>query len=98
LYDKYDDWNLIYRALNRVYEDELKLVNDEERVIKWHSILQEYFREKPSARSRLQLSHDIGLSEASAEEINRIVDSLKSEPKTEQLIDKFLVHLEGLLD
>jgi len=60
--------------------------------------LQDYLKEKPSARSRLQLSHDIGLSEASAEEINRIVDELKSEPKTEQLIDKFVLHLEGLLE
>lgn len=98
LYDRYDDWNLIFRALNRVYEEELRLVNDEQRIVKWHGILQEYFKEKPNARSRLQLSHDIGLSETSAEEINLVVDELKSEPKTEQLIDKFILHLEGLLD
>jgi hypothetical protein len=97
LYEHFDDWNLIHRALNKVYEDEIQLVQSKDHIIRWHEILQSYFKKKPDNGSRYKLSMDIGLSKASAEEINSIVDKLKEEPKTKQLTDKFIYYLEDIL-
>ena len=97
LYDSFDDWNLIHRSLNTVYEEEVQLVQSKEHVQKWHDILQRYFKHKPDDDSRFQLSLDIGLSEASAKEINLIVGKLKREEKTKQLIDELIRYLENLL-
>jgi hypothetical protein len=66
-------------------------------VTRWHDILQDYFRKKPDDDSRYKLSLDIGLSEASAEEINSIVKNLKGVPRTKLLMDQFIQLLEGLL-
>lgn len=98
LYDRFDDWNLIHRSLNKVYEEEIQLIQSKKHIIKWHDILQTYFKEKPNNASRYQLSVDIGLSKASAEEVNSIVETLKKEPKTKRLTDQLIYHLEGLLE
>jgi len=97
LYDRFDDWNLIERALNKVYDEELKLVHSEEHIVKWHGVLQKYMKQPPTDESRFQLTKDIGLSDASAEEINMVVNHLKKVPQAEQLIERFIVHLEGSL-
>jgi len=97
LYDRFDDWNLIQRVLNKVYEDELELVPAREKVIRWHEVLQSYLREPPTDDSRRQLSLDIGLSEAMANEINLVVQALQKNKETRKVIDRFLAHLENLL-
>ena len=97
LYDSFNDWNLIHSALNKIYEEEMQLIQSKEHIVRWHDILQNYFKKKPDDASRYRLSLDIGLSEASAEEINLIVNKLKGTSRTKHLMDKFIYHLENLL-
>jgi len=97
LYGRYDDWNLIHRALNQVYEEELQLVHTEEQIVRWHTILQDYFRKKPDDASRYRLTVNIGISEASAKEINSIVERLRGVSAAKRLMDDFVYYLEDLL-
>lgn len=97
LYDHFDDWNLVHRALNTVHDDELYYVNEKEQVHKWHTILQDYFKEKPTDASRKELSTAIGLSDHSADEINSVGQMLQDNPKTKKLLFGFLEHMETIL-
>jgi len=97
LYDQYDDWNLIHRVLGNVYDEELAMVKDRTRVLQWHTILQNYLRNKPDDASRHELSLAIGLSENSAQEVNSVVTMLNKEKGTRMLIDTFVEHLERIL-
>lgn len=97
LYGHFDDWNLIHRALNKVHEEEMAAVHEPQHARRWHTILQDYFRQPPSYESWLKLSRDIGLSESSAEEINHVVRLLQADPRTSTVIDRTVRHFEYLL-
>lgn len=97
LYDRFDDWNLIHRALSKVHDEELQYVNSSQHVITWHNVLQDYFRKLPTDESRYQLSLAIGLSKSSAEEVNSVVKLLQSDERAEKLIASFENHLKRLL-
>lgn len=97
LYGRFDDWNLIQRALNKIYDEELHYVNSLQHINTWHSVLQDYFKQAPTDETRYQLALSIGLSEDSAGEINSVVRLLKSDTRTSKLIEQFIRHLELLL-
>lgn len=97
LYDKYDDWNLIYRVLGKIHEEEVKLMNDRGRVGEWHRVLQDYFKEKPTDDSRTGLSLAIGLSQNSASEINSVAAMLKQDGRAKKMLEEFLEYLERVL-
>ncbi|MEX0649726.1 MAG: hypothetical protein WD200_01900 [Candidatus Andersenbacteria bacterium] len=97
LYEHFDDWNLIHRTLSNVFDEELHYVHDREKITTWHSILQRYFKEKPTDQSRKQLDMDIGLSESSADEVNSVVKSLQEDKRTLKLVHSFLKYLEQTL-
>lgn len=97
LYNRYHDWNLIQRVLNTVYDDELEYVNDKKHVQRWHTILQNYLHQKPDNASRKEISCAIGLSEASAEEINSVVTMLLNNNKTQEFLEEFIHRLESVL-
>lgn len=94
LYEHFDDWNLIHRLLNKVHEDELYFVHTPERVQQWHTILQKYIKHTPNPKSRLELSTGIGLSPESADEVNSVVERLRKDKKTKQLLEGFWNHLD----
>jgi hypothetical protein len=97
LYDTFDDWNLIHRVLNTVHDEELHYVHSKEHIQQWHTTLQAYLREKPTDKTRKELALGIGLSENSADELNNVTQTLKSDKKTITLLHNFLEHLERLL-
>ncbi len=97
LYERFDDWNLIERVLNKVHDQELKYVNSLQHITKWHALLSAYFKQKPDDDSRFKLSIAIGLSEHSAEELNSVVTMLKSDNKATDLINRLVHHFEFLL-
>ncbi len=97
LYDKFDDWNLIHRILNKVHEDELHYVNNEKTIQQWHTVLQDYFKVQPNDESRTNLAVAIGLSESSAGEINSVVQRLQNDPKAMDVLFGFLEYLETIL-
>ncbi|MBI4022200.1 MAG: hypothetical protein HY372_02490 [Candidatus Andersenbacteria bacterium] len=97
LYGHFDDWNLIHRVLNKVYEEELAAVHEPQHVRRWHTILQDYIRQPPTYESWLKMSGDLGLSESSAEEINYVVRLLQADPRTGTVLDRMVHHIEYLL-
>lgn len=98
LYDRFDDWNLIHRALNRIYDQELYYVQSKEHLHRWHATLQEYLAHKPSDSSRRQLSLAIGLSGASADELNSVVKMLREDKRNLNMLGQFHDHFEALLN
>lgn len=98
LYDRFEDWNLIHRALNKVIDQELYYVHSSEVINRWHTTLQNYFAHKPNDASRSELSHAIGLSSASTAELNNVVHMLLDNKKTMTILGEFHDHLESLLD
>lgn len=97
VYPLFQDWNLVQRALNTTTEDELYYVNAREQIQRWHDILRRYFAAVPTSASRRQLSIDIGLSPTSADEVNSVVEQLRTNTLTQDLIQEFHLHLEQLL-
>lgn len=97
VYPLFQEWLDVQLALKTIREEELYFIESREHVQRWHTILQRYFSAPPSAASRKQLSVDIGLSVSSADEINNVVEQLRSNTKATDLIEQFHVHLEQLL-
>ncbi|MBI1834017.1 MAG: hypothetical protein HYR90_04305 [Candidatus Andersenbacteria bacterium] len=97
MYDMYDDWNLIHRVLNEVRGEELEYIPSRDHVQKWHTILQDYFKQKPTNESRRRLSLGIGLSEHSSDELNSVVTMLRQQAKVQQLLTDFASRLEDIL-
>lgn len=97
LYELFDDWNLITRALNTVHEEELSFTHDQARIAEWHQTLRDYFKEKPNDDSRFELTLAIGLSEKIADELNSVVRLLQDDKKTQATLQKFWRHLETIL-
>lgn len=97
VYDSFQDWDNVRQTLDQIYEEELYYVDSKEHVRRWHDILQRYLAKRPDVDSRKRISTDIGLSENSAEEISLVVEKLRGDARTKQLIEQFQVHLEQLL-
>jgi hypothetical protein len=97
LYSHFDDWNLIHRLLNTVHKAELLYTAASSDILQWHSTLQHYVKKSPTDRSRYDFSRAVGLSDATANEVNDIVDVLRDNPSAERLLKKFWQHLEHLL-
>ena len=97
LYDHFDDWNLIHRVLNTIYDEEIHFVQSSESIHQWHSTLQQYFRHKPDDESRKKLAMHIGLSQHSAEEMSSVVQRLRQDGRAEKLLEEFLRYLESVL-
>jgi len=97
LYSKFSEWDLVDRVLNTVHKEEQRLVNDEEAILRWHMVLKSYFQQKPTQASRVALSEAIGLSKTSAEEIESIVERLRSHERTQELLEEFWGELDRLL-
>lgn len=97
VYPLFQDWPAVERVLARVTDDELYFVEAAPHIQRWHDILRRYFGQAPNDASRKQLGLDIGLSENSADEINSVVTQLRGSTLTQDLIQKFHLHLEQLL-
>ncbi len=97
IYGRFEDWNLIHRSLNKVYDQELYYVHSKEHVCSWHTTLQDYLAKKPNDTSRKKLAVAIGLTPASADELNSVVAMLLNNKKTLTLLGEFHDYLETLL-
>lgn len=97
LYDHFDDWNLILKALATTTPDEEQYCGSLPTVKLWHTLLQDYLKRPPTNASRQELIHAIGLSEAAAEESNSVIAKLKQDGRASKLLEAFWRYLEELL-
>lgn len=97
LYDHFDDWNLIHRLINKVNDEELKLVQDKSVIEKWHSTLQDYVSDQPSDASRKKFLCSLGVSRKLADEINVVVTQLYKKEEVHQAMHEAWRNVEDLL-
>lgn len=97
LYDHFDDWNLIHRLLNQTYPPEAYYVQSRKFLLDWHTVVQRYVARRPTDVTRQALGEAIGLSAASAAEVNTVVARLRHDGRAQQVLTRFWQHLETLL-
>ncbi|MEO6077435.1 MAG: hypothetical protein ABIP54_01485 [Candidatus Andersenbacteria bacterium] len=94
LYDAFIDWDVVRKALQTIHPDELYYVHERASVKKWHDILQTYFSHKPDNNSRIIFSQAIGLSKATAQEVNKTIDTIRENPNVHNALDHFVRDIE----
>lgn len=97
LYNAYDDWNIVRRALHTIHTDELHIVHERSHVQAWHRLLENYFREEPSDVSRCAFCTEMGISETTADELNTLVHVLHNSTTAQEIINRYIVELEHML-
>lgn len=97
LYDAYDDWGIMRRALAKIHPDEIAIVHEQLHLRGWHTMLENYFRHLPSDASRALLLDTLGISKEVAHETNRIVGTLRSNAAAKEIINGYIFELEHML-
>ncbi len=97
LYDYFDDWDLVYRLLNKIDNDELNFISVSTVLSNWHKVIQNYIKNHPDDEVREKMLHDKGLTKAMAKETVSYVRKLRDLPAAQQLLEGFWVDLEDTL-
>ena len=98
LYDYFDDWDLIYRLLNKVNGEETGFVSDSKIVLRWHEIIQRYFKTHPDDESRQKMLEAKGLTKTLAKNIVKRMHEIKKLPAATKLLEGFWGYLEDALN
>lgn len=86
LYSKVSDWDEVIRFLDKVLPEETELTAQSDGVQRWHSLMQEYFKESPTDISRKSFVLGLGYSEDIAIEVNKLVDHMRQISKVREII------------
>lgn len=97
LYEKFDDWELIRRVLMKVRADESFYVDSRLAIQKWHGAVQDYVRSQPTDETRQAYMETIGLSSETARDVNHVIEKLRHDKRTMDVMSGFWKHLEHLL-
>jgi hypothetical protein len=90
LYSRTSDWEEVVTCLDQVVVGEIELVNQVKEVEKWHSLMQEYFKEAPTDISRKNFILGVGFSEEIAIDINRLIEHMRQIPQIrERILDLY---------
>ncbi len=97
LYEAFEDWGIVRRALTTTHSDELKIIHDESLVQTWHAMLEHYFRAAPSDASRIHFMRAHGVSEETTGDINNLVRTLQETTTAKEIINGYIAELEHML-
>jgi hypothetical protein len=86
LYANVSNWDKVSLYFDSILPEELKLVVDESGIKKWHSIIQEYFKQTPSDLSRENFVIGVGFSKEISIEINNLLDQMRKNPEIQETI------------
>lgn len=86
LYSNVSDWNQVVTYLDKILPEETRLVEQTDKVKKWHSLMKEYFKEPPTGDSHKNFILKIGFSEEIAIEINELIEQIRQIPKVREVI------------
>jgi hypothetical protein len=98
LYDYFEDWDLVFRLLNKVNDDELNFVSERTMIAKWHEIIQHYIEKHPNDNDRQRMLHDKGLTKTLAKSTVAQMHKLNDSPTAIKLLEGFWGYLEDTLD
>ncbi len=97
LYNTYEDWGIVRRALTTIHPHETKIIHEEPIVRAWHAMIEHYFRTDPSDTSRAAFLDAHGISETAAHEVNIMVATLNSTARAKAIINGYIGELEHIL-
>ncbi len=87
-YSLIDDWGKYIEYLNTVFPEELNFV-PKNTATKWHTLLKNYFNEKPSQSSVVALANNLrGFNQEIIQLVSDEVDNIKSNPKLMEIIQR----------
>jgi len=96
-YDKISHWNEIIDFFNEVLSEELSFGIKKKDITRWHRLLQGYFSKKPDEKSNRTFGAGSGFSKDAQDEINNLVNQMKSSEEIERIIEEFYNNFEELL-
>lgn len=97
LYNSYDDWDHIIRILSHVLPDEERIIHNRPHIQAWHALLQNYFRNPPSEKSRSRYMEQLHIPTAVIEEINGVVEDLHSSGTAKKILMEYIRVVEHIL-
>ncbi len=97
LYDAYDNWDAVKRALLIIHSGEVAYVHERPHIETWHDTLREYFSEKPNPDSRITYCQAVGVSRTVAEETNALLERLRANPASHRALQGYLHEVEHML-
>ena len=97
LYSSYQDWNLIFRALSFIHPDEERIIHSKLHIQAWHSLLQQYCKHAPTDESRREFMENLEISNQTANEVNHIIATLRSNPAAKKILEEYIHSIEHML-
>lgn len=94
LYDAYQEWDSVRKALRIIQPDELYYVHERSSIKKWHDTVSEYIQTRPNDESRIRFAHRIGISRAVAVETNALIQALLEDRTVHESLEHFIRELE----
>ncbi len=98
LYEKIDNWQEYVSFFDEVLPDELLFDIPEEKVKKWHKILQKYFSRRPNDSDREAFIKGIGFSKETVDEMNDSISLMKNDQRIVQAIKELYNNFESILE
>ncbi len=97
-YPKVSDWSEYGRILQRVLSEETAYGITPEDVMRWHTLLTDYFRRTPDDITRERLMISIGFPKTVADGINSLVRQMRESKSVVGVIEHFWENFSELLN
>jgi len=98
LYEKIGNWEEYISYFDKIFPSEFLFNIPEEKIKKWHKILQQYFSKKPNDITRNTFIKSIGVSEERIDRINQNIDLIRNDQGIIKTIEELYDNIEILLN
>lgn len=89
LYQKIDHWDEIISYFNTILNEETAILENEKAIKKWHELLQDYFKVKPSEDSVVPFVKDLGFTDEQSDEIYQNIKFMRNKKEINEIIENF---------
>ena len=97
LYQSYSDWDHIVRILSTVHADEEHIIHNRPHIQAWHALLQNYFRNTPTNKTRMKYMEQLQIPSSIATEINGVVEDLHNSGAAKEVLIQYIRAVEHIL-
>lgn len=97
LYEKIGSWDQIVKDFEHIPYEQIDFVLDKKQIDKWYLLLREYFLSKPTPEVRKKFILEIGFSEEDANEMNKLIEAMRSDDGVIKIIYGLFDQFELLL-
>jgi len=96
-YDRVKSWDLYNNYLNDILAEEKEFGVAEPDLRKWHSLLQEYFKQEPTPETENIFLSSLGISESAVTEINENLSQMRGNKKIVEVLDELYNKFDRLV-